>query len=291
MNRSSAMLINNARRLHLQHGPIDLIIDAQGHDKSCRDTVFHAAANRFDTVLDEVVHELDALRAPFGQNTRIPSGKIARRMYRATKPHRENFVTMMACVAGAVADEVLDAMIGASATLTRAYVNNGGDIAIFLGQGQIYKTAIGTLQGGIVGHISIGSADGIRGIATSGQGGRSLSMGIAECVTVVARNAADADVAATLIANAVDLPGHPAILRHRACDLDPDSDLGNRQVVYHVPPLSAPEIETALEAGQEVAQTMKDNNLIAGCALFLGGHVRIIGAIEASITEERARYA
>ena len=51
----------------------------------------------------------------------------------------------------------------------------------------------------------------MRGIATSGWRGRSFSLGIADAVTVLAATAAEADAAATVIANAVDLPGHPAI--------------------------------------------------------------------------------
>jgi uncharacterized protein len=66
----------------------------------------------------------------------------------------------------------------------------------------------------------------VRGIATSGRHGRSLSLGIADSVTVLAATAAAADAAATLIANAVDLPGHAAVRRAPACSLDPDSDLG-----------------------------------------------------------------
>ena len=51
----------------------------------------------------------------------------------------------------------------------------------------------------------------MRGVATSGWRGRSFSLGIADAVTVLARTGAAADAAATIIANAVDLPGHPAV--------------------------------------------------------------------------------
>jgi ApbE superfamily uncharacterized protein (UPF0280 family) len=67
-------------------------------------------------------------------------------------------------------------------------------------------------------------------VATSGwrckgKGGRSFSFGIADAVTVLAGSAAAADAAATVIANAVDLPGHGAITRRPASAIDPDSDL------------------------------------------------------------------
>ena len=64
------------------------------------------------------------------------------------------------------------------------------------------------LQGGL--RITAGS--GIGGVATSGRHGRSFSLGIADAVTVLARDAATADAAATLIANAVDCDS-PAVRR------------------------------------------------------------------------------
>ena len=53
-------------------------------------------------------------------------------MHAAVLPYAaEHFITPMAAVAGAVAEEVLGAMMRA-AELERAYVNNGGDIALHL---------------------------------------------------------------------------------------------------------------------------------------------------------------
>ena len=80
----------------------------------------------------------------------------------------------------------------------------------------------------------IDADDPARGIATSGRHGRSFSLGIADAVTVLARTASQADAAATIIANAVDLPGHPAIVRCPANELQPDSDLGARLVTRDV---------------------------------------------------------
>src|SRR5690606_41231750 len=70
--------------------------------------------------------------------------------------------------------------------------------------------------------IRIRAEDEVRGVATSGWRGRSFSLGIADAVTVLARTGAEADAAATLIANAVDLPGHPAIKRRPARELAPE---------------------------------------------------------------------
>src|SRR5262249_31034737 len=114
-----------------------------------------------------------------------------------------------------------------------------------------------------------------RGIATSGQGGRSFSLGIADAVTVLARRAADADAAATLIANAVDLD-HRAIERRPAASLDPDSDLGNLPVTVRVGALLAGEVATALDNGVRKAKSFADAGLILAAMLQLRGQRRIV---------------
>lgn len=266
-------------RLHLRHGPIDLIIGADAGCDGDRLRAFRAAANRFDTVLDELVGELPMLRSAMTPASPMPSGAIARRMDRAVRPFAgQHFITRMAAVAGAVADEVLAAMT-ASAPLSRAHVNNGGDIALHLPAGATYSAAIAGLDGVELGRIAIDDTAGIGGIATSGRGGRSLTLGIADSVTVLAQNAAEADAAATLIANAVDLPGHAMIAREPAHDIDPDSDLGARPVVTDVGPLTPGDIDAALGAGAACAQSMLDAGLVAGAALFLRGQQRIVGAV------------
>jgi ApbE superfamily uncharacterized protein (UPF0280 family) len=184
----------------------------------------------------------------------------------------------MAAVAGAVAEEILAAMT-ANANLSRAYVNDGGDIALHL-------TSAATFTVGIVerpdrpslfGTTTIHAHQAIRGIATSGWRGRSFSLGIADAVTVLAVTAAMADAAATIIANAVDLPGHSAITRVPACELAPDTDLGDRPVTQAVGELTQEEIHQALAAGLKVANTLRSAHLIRAAALNLCGQTRIAG--------------
>lgn len=257
-------------RLHLQHGPIDLVIGADGDTEAA----FAAAHGRFATVLEELVAELPLLRDAVGQ---WPASPVTQRMVSACQRHAANaFVTPMAAVAGSVADEILQAMVQAT-PLSRAYVNNGGDIAIWLTGKASFRIAMSGLAGDELGRIALTTDQPSRGIATSGRGGRSLSMGIAESVTVLARNAASADVAATLIANATDLPGHPAITRQAARDLHPDSDLGARPVVTDVAPLSHAEITCALSSGMACARDMRDKGLIDAAALTLRGETVVVG--------------
>lgn len=258
-------------RLRLWHGPIDLIVTADG----AREAAFATARARFATILTELVVELPRLRQPL--DAQPFTGPTARRMARAVAPH-DVFVTPMAAVAGAVADEILAAMT-AAAPLTRAAVNNGGDIALHLGPGETFTLAMASAAAHDLGRITIRAEDGVGGIATSGRHGRSHSLGIADSVTVLARDAAHADAAATLIANAVDLPGHPAITRRPASELAPDSDLGDRPVTRHVGPLCPADVATALGAGQRSAEAMIERDLIAAAALFLQGASRTLGTL------------
>ncbi|MCM2562635.1 UPF0280 family protein [Lutimaribacter sp. EGI FJ00015] len=261
------------QRLHLQHGPIDLVIGADGD----RDAAFAAATDRFQTVLEELVQELPLLRRPVGD---APAGLVAQRMHAACIPQAEGvtFVTPMAAVAGSVADEVLAAMV-AAAPLTRAYVNNGGDIALYLGPGARFEIGLAGLDGIGLGRACVDADMAVRGVATSGAGGRSLSLGIADSVTVLAANAAAADVAATLIAGAVDLADHPEIRRVPASDVQDDSDLGDRPVVRAVGLLTPDEVARALAAGVAAARQMRQRGLIVGAALMLRGQARVVGDI------------
>lgn len=272
MHPTSAIL-PCGRRLHLQHGPIDLIVEADG----AQDIAFKAARVRFETILKGLVDELALLKSPVTSDATRPNGPVARRMDDAARPHSNVFVTRMAAVAGAVADEILAAMLQA-APLNRASVNNGGDIAIHLDHGQKFHIAMKGLDGRDLGRIAIHSDDKVGGIATSGCGGRSLSLGIADSVTVLATNTAMADVAATLIANAVDLPGHTAIRRVPASQLNDDSDLGDLPVPVSVGQLSADDMQDALSHGLNTAETMLKRGLITAAHLSLGAHSCQTGA-------------
>lgn len=253
-------------RLHLHHGPIDILARAFGPGAAAAEA---RAEARFATVLEELAAELPVLRQPVGPPFR---GAIARQMRAACLPHRAVFVTPMAAVAGAVADTVLAAMQGPG--VTRAYVNNGGDVALWLAAGTATTVALAATGE----TATIRHADPVRGVATSGWRGRSHSLGIADAVTVLARTAAEADVAATLIANAVDLPGHPAIRRERADTLSPDSDLGARLVTTGVGALTPADGARALATGTALAEAMHARGLIAAAALALGPDRAYAGA-------------
>jgi ApbE superfamily uncharacterized protein (UPF0280 family) len=271
-------LLPDGKRLHLQDGPIDLIIEANGRDADVR-AAYDAAAHRFTGLLDELCAELTALRQPADPVRCALKGIVARRMHAAVAPFAaDHFITPMAAVAGSVAEEILGAMLGA-ARLDRAYVNNGGDIALHLADGEQFTVGLMDRpdRQGLLRAMIIDADDPVRGIATSGRHGRSFSLGIADAVTVLARTASQADAAATIIANVVDLPGNPAVIRCPANELQPDSDLGARLVTRDVGPLTEDEIEAALRAGASTAQKLFAAGLIEGAALRLLGETVVVG--------------
>jgi len=267
-------------RLHLQHGPIDCICRAWGDAPEVTEAYRQAAA-AFAAVLADLCAELPLLRTPLPN--RRPTGPVAQAMHDACRPYAAGFITPMAAVAGAVADHILAAMTQGR-HLSRAFVNNGGDIAFHLAPGE-------RLRAGLVADIAAPALDGVatlaaeqahRGIATSGRackgrGGRSFSLGIADAVTILARTAAIADAAATVIANAVDLPGHPAVIRRPAADIDPDSDLGAHPVAWDLLPLAPKDVVAALDAGRLVADALVRAGLIGGAVLALRGRFAAAG--------------
>lgn len=320
-------------RLHWQHGPIELVIAAEG--PADRLAAAHEVAwTRFQTILQELVDELPRLRMPValvthrlgeqGIDARVlrgqavePSplrgqgiepfplrGPVARRMWQACAALPVDFITPMAAVAGAVAQEIL--IPYAAAGLRRASVNNGGDIALHLAPGEAFRigtvndihAAIGRPSHAMVGHpagltsscasgqagattpdsvFTVRDTDPVRGVATSGWRGRSHSLGIADAVTVLAATAAQADAAATVLANAVDVePDHPGVQRAPARSLRHDSDLGERLVTVDVAALPSMAVQQALGRGLGLARRLQADGLIHAAVLACQGHTRVL---------------
>ncbi|MFM8999085.1 MAG: UPF0280 family protein [Actinomycetota bacterium] len=270
---------SDGARLHLQHGPIDVILQATGAPSDVREAETRAW-ERFRTVLDELVGELPLLRARHDPASPAPvEGAVARRMVAAVDAFADaRFVTPMAAVAGSVADE-LCAVMTPGLDLRKVYVNDGGDIAIHLAQGEEFAVGVVPVpeRPALLGKAVIRASDPVRGIATSGRRGRSFSLGIAAAVTVLAATAATADVAATLLANAVDLPGSAKVTRTPARELDPDSDLGDLPVTLAVDDLDAREAAAAIAAGVASAERMRAAGTIAAAVLCLGDVVEVVG--------------
>ena len=280
MQAQRALLENG--RWHFQHGPIDIVIGAEGDSLAVADA-HEAAWRRFETVLPELVSELRALRLPVRGPCPL-QGVIARRMWLACRPYHSQFITPMAAVAGAVAQEL--APYYERDGVARAWVNNGGDIALHLAAGTSVKVGLfadlacfdpsqATLQ--TDGQFEVHAAMPVRGIATSGWRGRSFTLGIADSVTVLARSAAMADAAATVIANAVNV-ADARIERRPANQLKDDTDLGDIEVTVDVPPLAEEQVQLALQAGQRRARELQRDGLIHSAVLVCQHRVASVEA-------------
>ena len=266
-------------RWHLQHGPIDIVIGAHG-DPALVNSAHENAWLRFRGILAELVEELPLLQLPV-QGSFLLRGPIARRMWQACQPYKSSFITPMAAVAGSVAQELIACY--SAGGVARAWVNNGGDIALYLAPSQSVRIGLyadmarlnlDELRGGIHtdGQFELSSLVPVRGVATSGWRGRSFSLGIADSVTVLARTASEADAAATVIANAVNL-ADPRIQRRPACELKDNSDLGDLRVTVDVPPLEPALVQQALHAGLMRAQALRAAGLIWSAALICQNQV------------------
>jgi len=268
-------------RWHLNHGPIDIVAEAHG------DAVEVAVAHehvwrRFSTLLNELVAELPLLRQPVGGDCAL-RGPIARRMWNACVPFRAGFITPMAAVAGAVAQELIACFHRPG--IERAWINNGGDIALHLAPGHSARVGLFSDlarfdlrdQGPLTtdGQFEIAADQSVRGVATSGWRGRSFSLGIADSVTVLAATAAEADAAATVIANAVDVDD-PGIHRLPASECKDDSDLGDIPVTVAVGTLPPAKVHRALDAGAERAAALQRLGLAWSVALVCQGQWRVV---------------
>ncbi len=276
-------LLSDAR-WHFQHGPMDIVIGAEGEDAAVA-AAHEAAWDRFAGILEELVAELPALRERVAGP--CPTrGSVASRMWQACRPYRAQFITPLAAVAGAVAQELIGHY--ARAGVERAWVNNGGDVALHLAHGHSLQVGLyadlarfdarEVIDGPVCdGAFEIAAASPVRGIATSGWRGRSFSLGIADSVTVLARSAAEADAAATVIANAVDADD-ARILRLPAHQIRDDSDLGNLPVTVDVPVLPVETVEKALSAGRIKARECLARGLIVAAVLTCQSRVVVIDA-------------
>lgn len=268
-------------RLHLQHGPIDLIISAEGEADEVQ-SAYRQAQQSFATILDRLAAQLPLLRRMLHPDSTANDfdGDVAQRMFMAARPFVSWQVTPMIAVAGAVADHVIEKML-AGRELDRVQVNNGGDIALYLAPGK--STRIGICPSpqspAYQDVVTLKATSFVGGVATSGWQGRSHSLGIADAVTVLAHNAAAADAAATLVANAVDLPHSAKVQREPAQSLSVDSDLGQWPVTVAVQALSGAEKAAALESGMACARGLLQDGLLTAACLHLQGQSRVVGTL------------
>jgi len=253
-------------------GPAGPVAVAEAHE--------HAWA-RFVPLLSELMDEWPLLRLPVQAGHPCPlHGGVARRMWQACLPWAaQQFITPMAAVAGSVAQELIRSYDRSG--VARAWVNNGGDIALHLTPGQSARVGLYAdlarlqahecMQGlSLDGAFDVTHTMAVRGVATSGWRGRSFSFGLADSVTVLAATAAQADAAASIIANAVNVE-HVGIVRQSAQTLRDMTDLGDLAVTVDVPHLPVAWVQQALQSGLQCARECQAEGWIAGAVLVCQG--------------------
>ena len=255
-------------RLFLQHGPINIVLEAFGIDKNL---AYRNVKKYFETILDQLVLDLTLLKKEVVLNRKF-NNKISQSMQDATERFTPTFITPMAAVAGSIADNILRVLIN-DTNLEKAYVNNGGDVSFYLNENQTIKSSLAAIPNMIA---EIKYKDKSRGIATSGWRGKSFSRGIADSVTVLAENAAMADAAATMIGNAVDIYNHPKIKKRPANEIYEDSDLNNLLITFEVGNLTKFEIKEALKNGYQTALQYVENDLINTALIQLSDYFCIV---------------
>lgn len=257
--------------MYVEVGPASIVVTGE---KGGRAFEFDGEEieDRLSRILEDVGSSLAVLRQK-GDRIRNPSSMppVARRMVEAVKLVDGFSLTPMAAVAGTVADFLKESL--KEKDLDFISVNNGGDISFFNGSGRKVRIGLG----------DIGSASAVPyvleirqtadyGVATSGFGGRSFTLGLAEMVTVLAPTGSIADAAATSICNATNVETEH-VIRKRAGEIDPCSDIADEWVTVEVGPLGGSLVMRALENGLAWAQTLKDRGLILDALIRLKGHL------------------
>ena len=207
-------------------------------------------------------------------------GVVARRMHAAVAPFATDaFITPMAAVAGSVAEEILGAML-AAARLDRAYVNNGGDIALHLAGSEQFTVGLMDRpdRHGLMRTIDIDADDPSRGHRDQR----------ASWPQLFAR-----DCRRRHRAGANGVAGRCRCHHHRQCRRSARPSrhrpLPGERIAARQRPRRAPchprrrrargsEIDDALRAGASRARQLLAAGLIEGAALRLLGETVVVGA-------------
>lgn len=261
-------------KYYLDYGPMQMTLQAFNHDEPLDEEIKAAAAYACE-LLKELSANLQLARIPavhIKKTENLPL--ILKKMIDATKKCQDPSLTPMAAVAGSMADLVADYLVLKGAT--RAIVNNGGDIALRIEDDNPIRV-------GIASYIDAPSYDyviqldrrsAVRGIATSGLGGRSFTKGIAFAVVCLGADGGTADACATVVANNVYYP-HPGIKQMAAEKLDPSTDIAGQLVTVSVEGVDSGTYQKALRNGLDKARQFYQQDLLKGAILFVGGYMAV----------------
>jgi len=243
-------------------GPMRLVIGAWNSDQPQLKLAREAAENSI-SYLERIARCRPQLSRPIPQMEELPQDKLGIRMIANANAIGDDDLTPMAAVAGTIADAVADWLLERKAT--RAIVDNGGDIAIRLADGEAATVGVRPqVNSSHISHvIRLNDNRAAWGVATSGVGGRSLTRGIASAVTVLAPNASVADAAATAVANACFVEDN-SVIQLPAEKIDPNTDLTGIATTVEVGFLSSEKISIALDAARWKAEYLSRRGVFWG---------------------------
>lgn len=256
--------------IRVDYGPMRLTIQVSEDGRYLTRLAEEGARLAIRLLQDLAEHLFLIKQRSLSLKTREDLPEVVRRMIEATKEMLEPDLTPLAAVAGTISEIVADHIFTQGGT--KVIVENGGDIAIRLKEGEVARVGIRT---GIEEKkpsylVTIEPEIGVEGVATSGLGGRSFTKGIASAATVFARKASLADAAATVIGNLTDVDA-PGVIRTLAEQIYPETDIAGQWVTTRVGHLSTPQIEQALKSGLSKAFELQQRGLVYGAFIAVQG--------------------
>ena len=256
-------------KLFIENGPTNIIAEAFSSEKK---EIYNLICEYSSRFLKDLTIEIEKLKKPTSQKNKFVSD-IANTMFESTKLFLPNFVTPMASVAGSIS-ELLLLKVLEKFKVNKIYINNGGDISLYISKNEKFNFSIGGETSCVIEYTGI---NGFGGIATSGWKGRSFSMGIADSVTVIAEKTSVADAAATIICNHIDLKNSNKVKKTVANNLYEDTDLNDKLITVSVENLTENEIRRAMSKGRNISEQYISKNLIKSVIINLQDNILILG--------------
>ena len=257
--------------MFLEIGPASLVIQGEKNGKPY-EFEKELLVEKVKSILGEIREFLPVLKqkAYKIKNTKhMPD--VPKKMVEAVKTIDEASLTPMAAVAGSVADGIKEFLKNEGLDLVS--VNNGGDISIFNKKGRGLKIDIGDIHTGESSPYMLKIEQLIDfGLATSGFGGRSFTLGLADIVTVIAATGAVADAAATFICNCTNIDSDQ-VIRQKASEIDPLTDIPDDNITMRIGKLNEIDILNALENGLDIAANIKNKKHIYDAIIKFQGHM------------------
>ena len=257
-------------KVYVDYGPVQMTISAEQHGKFLTKEV-EQAGSLVPEILKSLAGVLPLAKQPWPKIREVDSlPRVLSLMTQAVSRTKEKNLTPMAAVAGTFADLIADFLMSRRAT--KVIVNNGGDIAIRLKERETAEIGIAPRVGArtLTHYLSLKPQNEVGGVATSGFGGRSFTLGIADAVVVAAKSSALADACATLVANYTNVEV-PSIERCLAREIDPNTDIPDLMVTVKVGPLQERAVQEAIARGLARAKELIKAKLIYGSIIFVAG--------------------